>query len=194
VPGLGGLAEAARKLKQVRRKGWVDRGVPDAESVADHSYAVALLAWALARRRGLDAERALLIGLVHDLAEAEVGDETPFDALLAGGEPFDRARFESPPPEDPARQAAKHAGERAAIQALVLMLPQELGVELAAAWSEYDQQSTPEARLVKQLDRVETWLQARDYAARQPDLPIGSFRAQIAAMALDPDLADLVRE
>src|SRR5438045_1530082 len=93
VPGLGELAEAAVGLKEGRRKGGVDRGVPDAESVADHSYRVALLAWALARTRGLDAERAMLIGLVHDLAEAEVGDETPFDGLLAGAETFDRGQF-----------------------------------------------------------------------------------------------------
>src|SRR5919197_634922 len=85
---LAALAEAAGKLKQVRRKGWIDRGVSDAESVADHSYRVALLAWALARARGLDAERAMLIGLVHDLAEAEVGDETPYDGLLDGVEPL----------------------------------------------------------------------------------------------------------
>ena len=45
--------------------------------------------------------------------------------------------------------------------------------------------------LVKQLDRVETLLQAEAYASRQPDLPIGSFRSQVAAMALPDDLADL---
>src|SRR5436309_8629270 len=133
VPGLGDLAGAAGALKEVRRKGWVDRGVPDAESVADHSYRVALLAWALARRRGLDAERAMLIGLVHDLAEAELGDETPFDTLLGGPEPFDRRRFERLPPDDPARRAAKHARERAAIDRLSAALPGRLAEELAAA-------------------------------------------------------------
>src|SRR5437660_111416 len=192
VPGLGELAEAAGSLKEVRRQGWVDRGVPDAESVADHSYRVALLAWALARGRGLDAERAMLIGLVHDLAEAELGDETPFDALLAGPEPFDRARFDRLPPEDHARTAAKHAREQAAIGRLVAALPEGLGGELEAAWREYDAQASSEARLVKQLDRVETLLQAEAYAARQPDLPIGSFRAQVAALALPDDLAALV--
>src|SRR5437868_15393470 len=98
VPGLGELADAAGKLKEVRRKGWVDRGVPDAESVADHSYRVAVLAWAVARQRGLDASRALLIGLVHDLAEAEVGDETPFDGLLTSGADLEPERFDTPPP------------------------------------------------------------------------------------------------
>jgi putative hydrolase of HD superfamily len=191
VPGLGHLAEAAGALKEVRRKGWVDRGVPDAESVADHSYRVALLAWALARARGLDAERAMLIALVHDLAEAEVGDETPFDALLGGLEPVDRAVFERLPPEDPARRAAKRAREQAAIGRLAAALPPALADELAAAWRDYDQQGSPEARLVKQLDRVETLSQAQSYAARQPDLPIGSFREQVAAMQLPDDLAAL---
>src|SRR5262245_61627734 len=155
VSGLGELARAAGSLKQVRRKGWVDRGVPNAESVADHSYRVALLGWALARSRGLDAERAMLIGLVHDLAEAEVGDETPFDALLAGPEPFDRGQFDSLPPEDPARRAAKQARERSAIERLAARLPAPLADELAAAWRDYAAQRSPEARLVKQLDRVE---------------------------------------
>ncbi|HEY3109921.1 MAG TPA: HD domain-containing protein [Chloroflexota bacterium] len=193
VPGLGELAAAAGSLKEVRRKGWVDRGVSDAESVADHSYRVALLAWALARARGLDAGRAMLIGLVHDLAEAEVGDETPYDALLSGEQPFDRGHFDRLPPRDPARLAAKHARERAAIERLAAGLPADLAAELAAAWRDYDAQASPEARLVKQLDRVETLLQAEAYAARRPDLPIGSFRRQVAAMSLPDDLAALVK-
>src|SRR5262245_37238446 len=166
VPGLGELAETAGRLKEVRRKGWVDRGVPAAESVADHSYRVALLAWALARARGLDAGQAMLIGLVHDLAEAEVGDETPFDALLASGQPFDNERFDRPPPDDPAGRAAKQARERVAIERLAGGLGPPLAAELAAAWHDYAEQRSPEARLVKQLDRVETLLQARAYAAR----------------------------
>jgi 5'-deoxynucleotidase len=192
VAGLGELAEAAGRLKEVRRKGWVDRGVPDAESVADHSYRVALLAWALARSRGLDAERAMLIGLVHDLAEADVGDETPFDALLAGPAPFERGQFDRPPPDDPGRRAAKQAREQAPLERLAARLPAQLADELATAWRDYDAQASPEARLVKQLDRVETLLQAEAYAARQPDLPVGSFRGQVAAMTLPDDLASLV--
>src|SRR5918912_251677 len=111
VPGLGALAAAAGSLKEVRRQGWVDRGVADAESVADHSYRLAVLAWAVARARGLDAGRAVLIALVHDLAEAEIGDETPFDALRRGGAPA-RVDFDHPPARDPARERAKHDRER----------------------------------------------------------------------------------
>jgi putative hydrolase of HD superfamily len=177
---LAALADAAGKLKRVRRKGWVDRGVPDAESVADHSYRLALLAWAVARTRGLDAERALKVALLHDLAEAEVGDETPFDDALAGAD-FDPARFDGPAPRDDARSRAKHARERAALDRLAARLPAALADELRDAVGDYEAQASAEARLVKQLDRVETLLQAEEYAAEQPDLRIGSFRAEVDA-------------
>ena len=38
----------AHRLKRTPRTGWVMRGVPDAESVADHSYGVAFIALLLA--------------------------------------------------------------------------------------------------------------------------------------------------
>jgi putative hydrolase of HD superfamily len=192
IPGLSRLAEAAGKLKRVRRKGWVDRGVVDAESVADHSYRLALLAWAVASGRGLDADRALRIALFHDLAEADVGDATPFDAALAAGG-FDRARFDAPAPRDEARRAAKHAREMVAIEALAGALGAELGDELRTLVREYEQQASPEARLVKELDRVETLLQAEEYRAEQPELPVGSFRHEVESRGLAPDLVGLFR-
>jgi putative hydrolases of HD superfamily len=199
IPGLARLAEMAGQLKEVRRQGWVDRGVADAESVAEHSYRVAVLAWAVARARGLDADRAMRIGLLHDLAEAEVGDETPFDDILRPGgvrsaaEAGDPALFERLPAADPERKRAKHARERAAIERLGEDLGPPIGSELRAVWEEYEAQATAEARLVKELDRVETLLQAERYAEQQPGLPIGSFRAEVAARQLDPDLAALVQ-
>ena len=72
----------ALQLKRLRRTGWIDRGVSDPESSADHSWGVALLAWLLARDYpDLDRERVLLLGLIHDLPEAVAGDATPFDHL-----------------------------------------------------------------------------------------------------------------
>lgn len=196
IRGLRRLAEATGQLKNVRRKGWVDRGVPEAESVADHSYRVAVLAWAVARARGLDADRAVKIALVHDLAEAETGDETPFDDLLRraerSGQAFDATQFEREPPVDEARRVAKHAREARVMEDLADSLATELGDELRGLWREYDEQATDEARLVKDLDRVETVLQAEAYRATRPGLPIGSFRAELARRRLPPDLAELV--
>ena len=52
------LAFAATALKDVERAGWVLRGVERPESVADHSFAVALLAWACAVCSAIRAFRA----------------------------------------------------------------------------------------------------------------------------------------
>lgn len=62
-------------LDRVPRMGWVLRGVPEAESVAEHSFHVALLVWLLAPRLPeVDAGRAVGMALLHDLAEVRFGD------------------------------------------------------------------------------------------------------------------------
>lgn len=181
---LAALADAAGKLKRVRRKGWADRGVAQPESVADHSFRLVLLAWAVARERGLDADRALKVALVHDLAEAEVGDETPFDTAL-DGQAFEASRFDEPAPRNDARRAAKHARERAAIAQLAARLPERVASQLRGFVDEYDGQTSAEARLVKELDRVETLLQAEEYLAEQPELRMGSFRHDVDANLME---------
>ena len=70
-------------LKRVPRSGWFWVGVEHPESVAEHSFSTGLIAWRLARREGLDSEKALLMGLLHDFHEARLGDiPMPFKATL----------------------------------------------------------------------------------------------------------------
>jgi putative hydrolase of HD superfamily len=145
----------AGELKRTRRAGWALRGVPAAESVADHSWRMALLALLLAPRAGPEVEvaRCVALALVHDLAEAVVGDITPFDGISA---------------ED------KRAREEAAMHHLSALAGDETLLEL---WREYDAGESPEARLVKELDRLETVLQAAEYAAEPApgQLPLDEF-------------------
>jgi len=76
------LVMAIEKLKEVRRKGWVDSGIKDAESVADHTCAVSLcVLFASFDNKKLDVKKALMMALVHDLAESIVGDITPHDGI-----------------------------------------------------------------------------------------------------------------
>lgn len=49
------------KLKRVKRTGWVNSGIKDPESVADHSFSMAILAYMIAKTRKLDAEKAMII-------------------------------------------------------------------------------------------------------------------------------------
>ena len=65
-------------LKDVLRQGWVNAGVESPESVAAHSWGMAILALKLCPPE-LNLERVLTLCLVHDLPEVVVGDLTPSD-------------------------------------------------------------------------------------------------------------------
>ena len=73
------------RLKQLYRKGWLERGLaPErCESVAEHSFAVALLALLLADacHPALDRDRLLRMALLHDFGEIHAGDLTPGDGV-----------------------------------------------------------------------------------------------------------------
>ena len=63
-------------LKRTPRSGWQFLSGAESESVADHSFRVAMIAFVLARLDGaeLDADRVLRLALVHDLPEARTSD------------------------------------------------------------------------------------------------------------------------
>ena len=66
------------KLKSVMREGWVRAGVNNPESVAAHSWGMALLAMHHCPEN-IDKMRVIEMCLVHDLPEIIVGDLTPHD-------------------------------------------------------------------------------------------------------------------
>ena len=193
---------AIGRLKQTRRTGWLDRGVPalETESVADHSFRVALLAWTVAttypfngkNQRRLNPDRVLFIALAHDLPEAFAGDPTPYapEDVPPESDPVARRAFlEQRQQRGTARSADKRAAEEASMARLLDGLPAALAGQLGGAWREYEEQSTPEARLVNQADKLETYLQSREYLADDPDLPMGSFAREVADTATLPDQA-----
>ena len=68
------------KLKDIDRAGWVRAGVSNPESVAAHSWGMAILALRLCPDH-LDLSKVLQLCLVHDVAEIVVGDLTPHDSI-----------------------------------------------------------------------------------------------------------------
>jgi len=162
----------AGKLKSTPRAGWALRGISRPESVADHSHRVALLALVLAPRAEprLDVTRCVALGLVHDLAEALVGDITPYDGVDAG----EKRRRE----EDAMRQLAGLGGDDS----------------LLVLWREYDAAQSPEARFVKELDKLETVLQAAEYEQDGTAAPgaLGEFWHSAGARIASPGLRALL--
>ncbi len=124
-------------LKDVDRAGWLRVGVPRPESVAAHSWGIALLALALCPAH-LDRERVLALAILHDLPEVRTGDLTPHDPVS---------------PEEKARR------EDEAARALLGARP-----DLLALWREYEDEQTPESRFVHALDKLDMALQALRYA------------------------------
>ena len=144
-PDLAGLLDflrAAERLKTVTRSGYTSAG--HSESVAEHTWRLSLMALLLAPEfPELDAARLLKICLVHDLGEAIGGD--------------------IPAPEQARRAAAGGAGkahqERRDLEALLQPLAARQRAEILALWDEYDAGGSPEAKLAKALDKLETILQ-----------------------------------
>lgn len=191
--GILAFFELASALKEVRRQGWLDRGVEDPESVADHSWAVALLAWSLASERDdLDRERVLLLGLVHDLPEALAGDTTPFDDNRDATGRIESDLFRQAPGYSEATRAHKREVESAALAEILSPLPPSLAAEIREAWQEYEESQTPEARFVKQVDKLETVIQAERYRSQDPDLVMESFRLGAQRDIVDSQLRQVL--
>ncbi len=141
----------ALRLKNEPRRGWLQSlHVRKIESVADHSFGVAILALFEAERRGFDVGHVLKLALVHDLEEAITGDLTP---------------------KDKRRLSLRGVSSRKkrARQKILTVLPISQKTGLEEAWSELDVGRTREARLVKSLDKLEMALQASVYESKGAD-------------------------
>ncbi len=160
------------QLKAERRRGWVQKlSVRDAESVADHSYSVALISMVYSDLKGLDTMRVMKMALLHDFPEALVGD--------------------SMPGEIPRR--AKLLKERAALARLLKSLSPRLRSEYRDLWEEYVRGSTPEADLVKQVDKLELILQAREYKRKGYDANLANEFVESARKKIrDADLLKIL--
>jgi len=137
LAGVLDFLRAAEALKTQTRSGYTSTGRP--ESVADHTWRLCLMAVVLADQfPGIDFARLVRICVVHDLGEAIGGDV---------------------PAVDQRTDAPKTDRERADLLQLLAPLPTRLRTDLAALWDEYEAAATPEARLAKALDKLETILQ-----------------------------------
>ena len=61
-------------LKRLARSGWLQPGIENPESVAEHSFRAAIIAYYLAKEEGLDPFKACTYALFHDVGEARTGD------------------------------------------------------------------------------------------------------------------------
>ncbi|KIK07905.1 hypothetical protein K443DRAFT_153637 [Laccaria amethystina LaAM-08-1] len=131
------------RLKTQKRTGWVNNHIPNPESISDHMYRMALLCM-LSTDTQLDISKCVMMALVHDLAEAQVGDIAPREGI--------------PKPE-------KHRLEAEAMHNFIheMLHDSPAAQRIDALWREYEAGETPEAKFVKDLDRFEMASQALEY-------------------------------
>jgi putative hydrolase of HD superfamily len=193
--GLSRFYRQIVRLKSTPRTGWIDRGVPPelTESVADHSFHTALLAWLVAASDPtLDRDRILKLALIHDLPEAIIGDMPPYDPQTVPDSGADRAAWRAfldrKHVRSTERRTAKRTAEAAAMQQLLGDLHGNARVELASLWHELAEGLTAEARFVKQTDRLETFLQSRVYLEDDPQRPMSAFAEEVDEGLVHPAL------
>jgi len=154
-------------LKSLDRAGWIRAGVDNPESVAAHSWGVAMLTLVLLPE-GLDRGLALTYAILHDLAEVRTGDITPLDGVSSQ----DKARLETD-----------------AMVSFCDALPDDI----LAIWRAYEAQVDAESRFVRQLDRLDMALQAAVYE-HADGLDLSEFKASAAEVIEDLSLREILRQ
>ena len=124
----------ASKLKDVLRRSFTQDGQP--ESTAEHTWGLCLLVMTFADYlEGLDLLKLLKICILHDLGEAIHGD-VPAISIEAS--------------------LNKSKQEREDLLTIMVPLPDTLQAEFLQLWDEYENASSPEARMAKAFDKIET--------------------------------------
>ena len=138
LTGILDFLRATEALKTAARSGWTSAG--QRESVAEHTWRLCLMALVLhSAFPDVDFARLIRICIIHDLGEAVSGDV--------------------PAPEQARRGGSKAADERRDLVQLLGSLPVQLREEITSLWDEYEAAQSPEAKLAKALDKLETILQ-----------------------------------
>lgn len=140
------IARRSESLKRITRSGWAIAGLNHfrPESIAEHTYGTSALVLLFsievsASGELVDTEKALLMSLIHDLAESEISD-IPQTAVVAGGE------------------SMAHAKKRAEENAISDILAST--GKLLDYWREYEAQTSLEARIVRGADTIDMLMHA----------------------------------
>ena len=187
------------KLKGKPRRGWVINDIKNPESIAEHTFRAAMMAWVLGRKKkNLNMEKLLKMAMMHDICEIYAGDTTPYDSILPRNKK-QRAelmktwpRFSNVEKKRLAKE--KHKREKRALEKLILKLPTDLRKEIKSLWLDYEMGLTAEGRFFRQMDRIENFLQSMEYWKKYKKPPQGPWWLWAREHFDDPILLELIKE
>ena len=131
------------KLKNIPRQGWIEKlSLNTTESVADHTFSMAMIGMIFSDLENYDTEKILKIILLHDLAESVIGDI---------------------PPQHISKER-KTKLENTAMKEILNNLPDRIQKQYSSLWMEYQLNLSMESQLVHQIDKLEMALQAKIYS------------------------------
>jgi len=164
----------AANLKTVPRQGWIDKlSIKNPESVADHTYSMAIIGMVLSDSQKYNTEKILKMVLLHDLAESITGDLTP----------------------EQKSKEEKLILENETIEKILKNLPENLQKQYQNIWNEYQENNSEEAKFVHQIDKLEMALQAKIYSEKNnSSKEILSFFNSAEKEIKDPNLLKLFKE
>ena len=126
-------------LKDVERTGWQIYNVEDPETVAAHSWSLALLVM-IHLPEDLNIEKALKTAIIHDIGESVIGD-LPY-------------RADSGP-----ESGDKDLEEKEAVEEIA----ENLDKTIKGLYKDYSKRESEEAKFVKDMDLIDMVLQALKY-------------------------------
>lgn len=123
------------------------RKVENPESISDHMYRMGIMALISSDIPGVNRDKCVKMAIVHDIAEAIVGDITPSDGIS---------------------KLEKNRREKEALDHMCNLLGGgSRAKEIHDLWMEFEEGSSLEAKLVVDFDKVEMILQALEYEKEQ---------------------------
>lgn len=146
LAGTASFLFEAGQLKNLPRAGWLLLSIPRPESVAEHSFRVAVVGLTLAAMTGADTGRTTALCMMHDFHETRIGDVPSVG----------RAYVTTAAPE-------------AITKDQTARMPHEVGKAFQELTAEYEAAETTESRLAHDADKIETLLQAIEYQAQGHD-------------------------
>lgn len=144
----------AEGLKRELRHSWLSDGRQ--ESVAEHTWRVALMAMAIEEYlpQKVNSEHLLKMIIIHDLVEVYATDIPAFDTM-----------------NDIKAKEQKRQNEIKAIEKIRNLLGNDTGQRFYDLWFEFEHKKTYEAKVANALDKLEAQIQHNE-AAIETWLPI----------------------
>lgn len=159
------------RLKRLIRSGWLRHNIPEPESVADHSFRCVFMAMMLGDTLDVDSEKLLRMAVLHDLAEVMAGDITPHDGIS---------------------REEKRKVEEESLRKLLGNIPNaDSYIEL---WLEYEAQESREAKIMREIDKLEMALTAVEYQKMSAEKDLYEFIKEADSQIKAPEIRLLLKE